>query len=99
MALQLVFTSQDPYRNLLASAEAAHEQRQYKEAVILAQTALELFTEKIPGHLYTTRSVGYLKPVFENLLINYYIVNAKVSRLYIALSGDEIRQEPFWRTS
>jgi hypothetical protein len=96
MAISLVFNSRDPYRNLLDSAMAAHEQNQYKEAVILAQTSLELFTEKILGHLYVVRDIVYLKAEFEHLLINYNLVNAKVSGLYIALSGDQIKQEPFW---
>src|SRR5476649_925307 len=96
MAIRLVFNSQDRYRNLLGEATAAHEQNQYKEAVILAQTSLELFTEKVLGHLYVVRDIVYLKAQFEHLLINYNIVNAKVSGLYIALSGDQIKQEPFW---
>src|SRR6185369_14379963 len=86
----------EPYENLLAAAESAHEQAQYKEAVILAQTALELFTEKILGQLYVTRHIEYLKTEFEHLLINYNMANAKVSGLYIALSNDPITQAPFW---
>ena len=96
MTINLVFTSHEPYQNFLDSAEAAHAQGQYKEAVILAQTALELFTEKILGRLYKVRNIDYLKPQFEHLLINYNIANGKVSGLYMALSEDKITQEPFW---
>ena len=96
MAISLVPKSHEPYQNLLDSAVAAQDGHQYKEAVILAQTALELFTEKVLGRLYIARDIVYLKPVFEHLLINYNLVNAKVSGLYVALSGDQIRQEPFW---
>lgn len=87
----------EPYQSLLLSAESWHDQGQYKEAVILAQTGLELFTEKILGHLYQTRGIEYLRPVFESLLINYNLGNGKVSGLYIVLSGDEIKQQPFWQ--
>jgi hypothetical protein len=86
----------EPYQALLNSAVAWHEQGQYKEAVIIAQTALELFTEKTLGHLYQVRHIEYLKPQFEHLLINYNIGNTKVSGLYMALSGDDINQAPFW---
>lgn len=96
MALLPILASSDPYQNLLSAAEAAHEQGQYKEAVILAQTSVELFVEKVLGRLYEARQIGYLKTEFEHLLINYNIGNAKVSGLYIALSEDPIKQAPFW---
>jgi hypothetical protein len=96
MTLPLVSNSHEPYAALIESADTWHAQGHYKEAVILAQTAVELFTEKVLGHLYHTRHVEYLKPQFEHLLINYNIGNAKVSGLYMALSGDDITQQPFW---
>jgi hypothetical protein len=86
----------EPYESLIDSAVTWHEQGHYKEAVIIAQTALELFTEKMLGQLYQARQIEYLKPQFENLLINYNLANTKVSGLYMALSGDLIRQAPFW---
>jgi hypothetical protein len=96
MSLPLVTPSHEPYQSLIDSAETWHQQSHYKEAVILAQIALELFTEKTLGHLYHARHVEYLKPEFEHLLTNYNLANNKVSGLYIALSGDEIKQAPFW---
>lgn len=96
MSLLPILNANEPYRNLLDAAEAAHEQGQYKEAVILAQTAVELFTEKILRRLYVNRHIEYLIDPFEHLLINYNVGNTKVSRLYVALSGDEIHQQPFW---
>lgn len=96
MSLLPILNSNEPYQNLLDAAEAAHEQGQYKEAVILAQTSVELFTEKILHQLYVTRHIEYLIDPFEHLLINYNIGNSKVSRLYVALSQDEITQAPFW---
>ncbi|HEX3082681.1 MAG TPA: hypothetical protein VHQ86_05550 [Candidatus Saccharimonadia bacterium] len=96
MTNNLVFSAREPYQNLLNAAVAAQDQGQYKEAVILAQTGVELFTEKILRHLYQAREIEYLKGAFEQLLINYNIGNTKVSGLYIALSGDTIKQEPFW---
>jgi hypothetical protein len=96
MSLLPVLNSDEPYKNLLTAAAAAHDQGQYKEAVILSQTAVELFTEKVLGQLYIARDVEFLKGSFEHLLINYNIGNDKVSRVYIALSGDSIKQAPFW---
>lgn len=96
MSLLPILTANDPYQNLLSAGEAAHDQKQFKEAVILAQTAVELFTEKILGYLYSVREIDYLKPEFEHLLINYNIGNAKVSGLYIALSEDPLKQQTFW---
>lgn len=96
MTLPLIPPHAEPYQTLLDSAEAWHDQGHYKEAVILVQIALELFTEKTLGQLYQTRHISYLKPQFEHLLINYNLGNAKVSGLYMALSGDQITQAPFW---
>jgi hypothetical protein len=96
MSLLPILKSDEPYQNLLDAAEAAHGQGQYKEAVILAQTAVELFTEKALGQLYVARHVEFLKDPFEHLLINYNIGNTKVSRLYVALSEDNIHTAPFW---
>ena len=48
---QPLFSSPEPYENLLNAAETAFAEGQAKESVILAQTAVELFTEKILGEL------------------------------------------------
>src|SRR3954466_1671938 len=93
---QPLFSSSEPYENLLNAAETAFAEGQAKESVILAQTAVELFTEKTLGELYVARHIEYLKAPFENLLINYNIGNAKVSRLYMALAEDDIKQADFW---
>ncbi len=85
-----------PYEVLLNSAQAAHDEGDYKIAVILAQTSLEIFTESVLAALYRKRDIMYLKPEFEHLLINYNLANAKVSSLYMTLSGDDINQAPFW---
>jgi hypothetical protein len=98
MTLPLVAnTAHEPYAALIESAETWLGEGHYKEAVILAQTAVELFTEKVLGHLYHTRHIEYLKPDFERLLINYNIGNSKVSSLYMTLSGDPLTQQSFWR--
>src|SRR5262245_61110698 len=96
MPLPSVPHSTEPYAALMEAAQTWHQEGHYKEAVIIAQSALELFTEKILGHLYVSRHIEYLKPQFEHLLINYNIGNSKVSGLYMALSGDRITQESFW---
>ena len=96
MSLPLIPASHEPYQSLIDSAETWHQEGHYKEAVIIAQTGLELFTEKMLGQLYKIRGIEYLKPEFEHLLINYNLGNAKVSGLYVALSGDPVKQEPFW---
>jgi hypothetical protein len=46
--------------------------------------------------LYVKREVQFLTGTFDRLLINYNIANAKVSGLYMDLSGDPINQAPFW---
>lgn len=94
--LPLVPSAHEPYAALIESAETWHNEGHYKEAVIIAQSGLELFTEKVLGALYISRHIEYLKPEFEHLLINYNIGNSKVSSLYMTLSGDDINQEPFW---
>jgi hypothetical protein len=86
----------ESYDNLVEAAQHEHDHGHHEEAIILAQTAVEIFTEKVLRHLYAQRKIEYLKGAFEHLLINYNIGNAKVSELYIALSEDDIKQAPFW---
>ena len=88
-------SQREPYESLLESAHAAHTASEHKVAVILAQTALEVYTEKALGQLYRRRNIEYLKPEFEHLLINYNLANSKVSSLYQALSGDQLTAAPF----
>jgi hypothetical protein len=45
-SLPLVPPAHEPYAALIESAETWHADGHYKEAVIIAQSALELFTEK-----------------------------------------------------
>jgi hypothetical protein len=87
------------YIKLIDSAKQWHEQGHYKEAVILAQTGAELFTEQTFGELYRRRDIQYLQPQIQRLLFNNYSLGSdKVVSLYEALSGDDLRAQPFWST-
>ncbi len=99
MTLPLSFSPQAPHLNLIDSAKQWHDQGHYKEAIILLQTGVELFTEQVFGQLYRQRHIEYLQPQLERLLFNNYSLGSdKVASLYEALSEDNLREQPFWST-
>jgi len=89
-------TSQ-PYLSLLESAQNRHDHGDYQEAVILAQTATEIFMEQVFDRLFARRDIEYLQLPVERLLYrNFSLGHDKVANLYEALSGDAIRRLPLW---
>lgn len=87
----------EPYFNILAAAKSRHEEGNFQEAVILAQTAVEIFMERIYDRLFAKRNITDLQLPIERLLYrNYNLGHDKVVSLYEALANDEIRKAPFW---
>jgi hypothetical protein len=90
-------SKQEPYLSLLKAAHEQHDHGDYQEAIILAQTAVEIFIEQVFDCLFTKRGIEYLQAPVERLLYrNFSLGHDKVANLYEALSGDAIRQLPLW---
>jgi hypothetical protein len=90
-------SKQQPYISLLQAAQERHAQGDFQEAIILAQTATEIFIEQAFDRLFTKRGIEYLQLPVERLLYrNFSLGHDKVANLYEALSGDAIRQLPLW---
>lgn len=67
------------------------------EAIVIAQTAAELYTEEVFDRLYERRGITDLKRVLGRLLYeNYNLGHDRVATLYEALSGDPIKHADFW---
>ncbi len=85
------------HRVLLDSARARLQDGHTNEAIVIAQTAAELFAEETFNLLYERRGIADLKRVIGRLLYeNYNLAHDRVASLYEGLSGDQIKQRPFW---
>jgi|GEM_PF-2623904 hypothetical protein len=89
--------NKQPYLTLLNAARQQYDAGDYQEVVVLAQTAIELFTEQVFDYLFAKKDIQYLqKPVERLLYRNFNLAHGKVAGLYEALSGDKIYNEPIW---
>jgi CheY-like chemotaxis protein len=89
----------------LTAAKTLLEAGYYSAAVVSAQTACEVITEQaIDFWILDMRMAGdrglRLNGVLKTLMEpfqTYNLTNARLRRLYVTLSDDAIKQEPFWQ--
>jgi len=89
------------YEALLNSADAlSNRVHQHSAAVLVAQTAIEVCTQRLIGKLIQARGVAYLDKWMRKQMRNYNIVNSPVRELYEALSSDtQFVNQPFWTSN
>jgi hypothetical protein len=102
--LDLVWNVRASYQLILKQARDLvdnpdEEPLSYPLAVILTQTACELCVEIVFDRLVERRGLGDVKEWLLGKHPNNNLSNEGVSKLYIALSGDNITKtgETFWR--
>ncbi len=78
--------------NLAASARWMD----HMTAVVLAQTACEVLTERAIDALIVLRKVEALAPSLRDRFTSYNLSTERLRRLYVALSKDDISQAAFW---
>jgi len=86
-----------PYhKHLINSSKEWIERDEFNVAIVFLQTACEVFTEQVIDAIMQKRSVAWLKEPIDDLFLNYNISNERVRKLYAALTGDRIQDQPFW---
>jgi hypothetical protein len=87
------------FEALLNSADGLlNRVNQPSAAVLVAQTAIEVCTERLVSKLLDKRGANFLEDWIDARLPNYNIANETVRSLYQALSSDtQIAQRPFWQ--
>ena len=88
---------QKTYITLIIAAHDQYDTGDFQEAIVLAQTASELFAEQVFDYLFAKRDVQYLQGPVERLLYrNFSLAHSKVVGLYEALSDDRLTQQAIW---
>ena len=83
---------------LLETAKDLNDDGYPEAAIVTAHSACEIFTQLVfPRLLRATGRDHLFKPIRELLRGNYHIGQDKFRDLYVALFGDRIQHEPFWK--
>lgn len=83
-------------QKLLGVAEWLIEAEEHSIAVVVAHMACEVATDRTFTEAFKAKGIEYLGEPIENLLPGNNLGNDRIRRLYTALTGDEIQQQPFW---
>lgn len=81
---------------LLKTARRLSDDGQHSIAVVVAHMACEIATERSLGEAFRRRNIGDLEEVIEDMLTGYNLATARIRKLYVAMTGDEIHKQPFW---
>lgn len=83
------------YGVLLAQAARWVEAGQHEIAIIIAQTACEVFTASAFDSMVNKKGGAWIKGT--KLIWNYDLSNDRFRELYIALTADNIHQHRMWK--
>lgn len=84
------------WTRLLENAERLHTSGEYEVAIVVAQTACEVITERAISKAFGNKGVAELESPVTGFLISYNLGNERVRKLYDALAGDTVAGEGFW---
>ena len=86
---------------LLETAKDLNDDGYPEAAIVTAHSACEIFTQLVFPRLLRAKGYAHLDEPIRKLLAsvsrNYHIGHGEVRDLYVALSGDRIQHEPFWK--
>src|SRR3712207_384594 len=86
---------------LLETAKDLNDDGYPEAAIVTAHSACEIFTQLVFPRLLRAKGYAHLDEPIRKLLAsvsrNYHIGHDEVRDLYVALSGDRIQHEPFWK--
>ncbi len=82
---------------LLAVAQGLIDDGQYSIAVVVAHMACEVATERCLSDAFEANDIPHLENPVTNLLNGYNLANKRNRKLYSALTGDAVEDQPFWQ--
>jgi hypothetical protein len=82
---------------LLTFAGKLIDDGQFSIAVVLSHMACEVATERAFSDAFAKKGIQYLEEPVLDFLNGYNLARDGVRKLYTALTGDEIQQQPFWQ--
>jgi hypothetical protein len=91
-----ILAERDYPSELLDSAKDMVLRNRHEVAVVTAQMACEICTERVLRTYFRFKQVSFLEDAIEDLLPSYNLANEKVRRVYTSLTDDAIHQQYFW---
>lgn len=84
-------------QTLLNTARDFMKQGQYNPAIVMANQACEIATERAIARALAAKKQQRPEENAKTLLSGYNLANEQTRALYTELTGDNIRDQPFWR--
>ena len=83
-------------RRLLSVAQSLINSGEFAIAVIVAHVACEVATERVMAAAFTAKGIQDLEKPVKALLPGRNLGNNRIRKLYTALTGDAVQNQPFW---
>jgi hypothetical protein len=90
------FLRRQHHRMLLEISKELLRQKYYGAALVIAQTACEVFVEVAIATILKSKGLESLDQSLKDFVQNYNLANQRNRKLYVALSEDNIQRESFW---
>jgi hypothetical protein len=81
---------------LLSIAQSLIDQGHFNIAIVTSHMACEVAAERALDAAYTTKNLKTLGEAIDDLMNGFNLANRKHRKLYNALTGTELENEPFW---
>lgn len=83
-------------QKLLVLAQRLIDSEEFSISVVVAHMACEVATDRAFTDAFKAKGIEYLEEPIEKLLPSNNLGNKSVRKIYTALTGDEIQDQPFW---
>jgi hypothetical protein len=83
-------------QTLLNTARDLMNQREYNPAIVMANQACEIATERAIARALAAKKHQRPEEIAQTLLSGYNLANDQTRALYTELTNDDIRNQPFW---
>jgi len=83
-------------QTLLSTARSLINDGQFSISVVVAHMACEIATERSLSESFARNNIQHLEESITDLLNGYNLAGDRNRKLYTALTGDEIQNQPFW---
>ena len=84
-------------QRLLTLAQESIDRGEYSISIVVSHIACEVATDRAFAQAFRAKKIEYLENAIEKLLPGNNLGNENVRRIYTAMTGDEIQNQPFWR--
>ena len=84
-------------QTLLSTAQGLIDQGQFSIAVVVSHMACEIAVERSFSEAFVSKGIPHLEEPVTDLLNGYNLATERIRKLYTALTGDKIQDQPFWQ--